>query len=165
MRVLNSSFFVKGLIVIAVISFVILGYRSLGFFVVSRSCLDVEEVIVMVDDVSESINVEDGVSEEMAVQIVAQIEDTLAVIGKNRGDQQVVLRIVSPDLYRSENELFKVSESYIRYARDLAVRCLQGEDTWDDIGILREKHEKYMSSQDDYFEVVSSVRTLFLLGM
>lgn len=155
----------NGLVVMAAISLVFLCYRGVGFFAVRKSGSDVKKVVTLMDDVSDSINVEDGISVESSAQIELQIKDALTVVERNQKDRSAVVRIMSLDLYLTEGEFLTSSVNYLESAEDLAVRCSQGEDTWDNLEMLRERHEEYVNSREQYFSVESSARRRFLLDL
>jgi len=156
---------VNGLILVAFVSLVVLCYRGIGLLVVGRSSADIGEVILLVDDVSDSIDVDNGLSGESVAQIEAQVKEALDAARGDRKNRHTVLRVMSPGLYFAEDELLVASVNYMQDAEDLAVSCSQGEDTWDDLEGLRDKREEYVDSRDGYFSVTSSVRRKFLLDL
>lgn len=163
----NSSRFVTGLIIIAVFSFVALCYRGAGFLAVRISGSNIDDIIILMDEVSDSISVEDGVSGESSAQIQTKVNDALVVVKKSRSNREniFIVRLVSPDLYRAEDELLESSVNYLESAEDLAINCSQGRDTWDDLEMLREKQNEYVNSREDYFAAESLIRRRFLLEL
>lgn len=160
----------KGYVVIGLIGMlVILGgffvYRSGGYLVSSQSFSRVEDTADFVNTANGFFDYEEGVSYEDA-EVVKDAAKTMREEIKDLGEGDIFFsKIMGKELQAREQEVRDLAVDYLKSVEDLADKCLENEDTWEESDELKEMYDQYKEAVEDYSDELESFNRKHLLSL